>query len=69
MNFDIQFFLYIKPLDQPQKYGLKLNLVLKRGIVISKVQCLVPLMVGLKIDGSLKRRVLESQEPVHLYIH
>ncbi len=55
----------LRPPLQPERYGLKLKVVLKwRDIYIENIR-MVSLTAGLKIEGIVKWRGLESQVPLY----
>ena len=58
----------LRPPSQPEKYDLKLKLVLKlRDNYIENIK-VMSLKAGLKIEGIVKWRGLKSQGPLYMYL-
>ena len=54
----------LRPPLQPEKYGLKLKVVLKwKDIYIENIRIVLPI-AGLKMEGTVKWRGLKSQGPL-----
>ncbi len=58
---------FLRPLLQPEKYGLKLEVLKWKDIYIENIR-MVSLIAGLKMEGIVKWRGLKSQGPlVHVF--